>query len=370
MISITRTGGPPAPERRRSTLEALTIEAISQAPLQEGQDLDFKREVNVEKPEGKARLLDDVVAFLNRGPARIIVGVEEKSGRFSGFRPLAGDADKVSLRLQALIQDGISPMPIDVQVVPLHLGEGFVLDIQIPGHVGGPFMNRVTGGYLIRSGARNLPIDPGMLRSRFVDEAAWIRRVDELTVSEDAELADGVRVAAGRALRIGILPREHFDHSRASFVQDDHIRAPAPTFHEHSRAWFTACGDGHEALIKDLRQQGIERLYIRDDWFLHAHISYALHQRSGEGSLALHEFDEGVSAYLTALGQFLADQAIEGPFAITLALQSLGESERFGAWFPNTPTVRMLRPRLVAAVDDTDLITDFLRKVRQASVLG
>lgn len=181
-ISVTE---PAKPERRRRILDPLTVAQV--AEVQEGQDLDFKREVNIDKPEAKSRLLDDVVAFLNRGPARIIVGVEEKGGRFDGFRPLAGDPDKIALRLQTLIQDGITPVPLDVQVVPLHLEAGFILDIQIPRHAGAPFMKRFSGGCLIRAGARNLPIDPGMLRSRFVDETAWISRLEELTAAEDAK---------------------------------------------------------------------------------------------------------------------------------------------------------------------------------------
>ena len=51
-------------------------------------------------------------------------------------------------------------VPADVQVVPVHLDSGFIIDIQIPRHRGGPFMNRFNGSYLVRSGARNLPIDP------------------------------------------------------------------------------------------------------------------------------------------------------------------------------------------------------------------
>ena len=366
-ISVTE---PSKPERRRRVLDSLTVAQLAEGGLQEGQDLDFKREVNIDKPEAKSRLLDDVVAFLNRGAARIIVGVEEKGGRFDGFRPLAGDPDKTALRLQTLIQDGITPVPLEVQVVPLHLETGFILDIQIPRHAGAPFMNRLSGGYLIRSGARNLPIDPGMLRSRFVDETTWMSRLEELTAAEDTKVAASGRLVPRQALRIGILPQEHFDHQRQAFEQGDHIRHPGPVFHEHSDPWFKAAEDGHELYSKDLGSQGIERLFIRDDWFVHAHAAFAIQQLSGEGRLGLHEFNEAVKRYLAALGTFLGEQGIEGPFAMTLALQGLGESEQFGAWFPDVSIVRTLRPRVVQDVDDSELIAHFLRRVRQATVFG
>ena len=214
----------------------VTLDEIKQ--IQETQDLDFKREVELDKPELKARLVDDVVTFLNRGPPRIVVGVVEKQGRFDRFWPMTGDADKTALRVQSLIQDTILPVPADVQVVPVHVEEGFILDIQIPRHRGGPFMNRQTGSYLVRSSSRNLPIDPGALRSSFVDEQAWMTRLDELTAAEDARIAQSGRLVTGRVLRIGILPREHFDYRRDPFVQNDHVRSSAPHLHESFRAFF------------------------------------------------------------------------------------------------------------------------------------
>jgi hypothetical protein len=368
MVKITVTGDEETPRRRRNTIPPLVLAEMTS--MQEGQDLDFKREIEMDKRDLKARLLDDVVAFLNRGPARIVIGVFEKQGRFDSFRPMSGDADKLSLALQTLIQDGISPVPIDVQVIPVHLEEGFIIDIQIPQHRNGPYMNRFNGGYLVRSGARNLPIDPGMLRSTFVDELTWMTRLDELTAVADAKLVDTDRMVTGQVLRIGILPREHFDYTRNSFVQSDHVRSAGPNFHEHFDQWFKVCEDGHEAYSGDLRQRGIERLFIRDDWFVHAHVGFAIGVTQGEGRLGLYEFNQAFERYLKDLAGFFAEQNIEGPFGVTLALQSLNETEPLKVFFPRTASVRTLRPRIVDAVDDPELISDFKRRVKQASVWG
>ena len=73
-ITVTSVGSTATPERRRRTIVPLSVEEVERGNLQEGQDLDFKREVNLDKLEGRSRLLDDVVAFLNRGAGRIIVG--------------------------------------------------------------------------------------------------------------------------------------------------------------------------------------------------------------------------------------------------------------------------------------------------------
>lgn len=368
MVKITVTSTDETPPRRRSAIAPLTISEI--ADLQEGQNLDFKREVELEKPELRQRLLDDVVAFLNRGPSRIIIGVAEKQGRFDSYRPISGDPDKLALRLQTMIQDGISPVPVDVQVVPVHLEEGCIIDIQIPRHRGGPFMNRGTGGYLVRSGSRNLPIDPGTLRSSFIDELAWMARLDQLTATEDAKLAGTGRMVSGQVLRIGILPREHFDYRRDPFVQSDNVRSPGPNFHEHFRQWFKVCEDGHEAYSTDLHGRGIERLFIRDDWFVHAHVGFAIQVLSDEGRLGLYEFNQAFEDYLKQLAEFFPEQKIEGPFAVTIALQSLNETEPLKVYFPRTASVRTLRPRLVETVYDPELIADFKRRVKQATVWG
>jgi len=365
VVTITVTE-PDKPRRPLRSLNAITIEQIADGDLQEGQDLDFKREVHVDKADAKSKLLDDVVAFLNRGAGRIIVGVEERGGRFDGFRPMAGDDDQATLRLQTLIQDGISPVPVDVQVVPLHLDDGYILDIQIPKHIGAPFMNRLSGGYLIRSGSRNLPIDPGMLRSRFVEESTWMAKLDELTAAEDARVARDGKLKIQQAFRIGILPQEHFDHYRRPFEQSDHVRSPGPVFHEHSDPWFKAGEDGHEALSP----QGIERLFVRDDWFVHGHAAFAIRQQSVKGRLEFHEFSQAAKRYMADLARFFADQGVQGPFAVTLSLHGLTETEHFGAWFPRTSVVRTLRPRLVQSLDEPEFVDDFLSRVRQASLYG
>lgn len=368
MVRITVTGPDNRPLRRRVAIEPLSIADIGS--LQEGQDLDFKREIDLDRADLKARLLDDVVAFLNRGPSRIIVGVVEKQGRFDSWRPISGDADKLALRMQTLIQDGISPVPVDVQVVPIHLDTGFIIDIQIPRHRGGPFMNRLNGGYLIRSGSRNLPIEPGMLRSSFIDELAWMARLDELTAAEDERIVDSAKMVMNQALRIGILPREHFDHRREPFTQQDHVRSAGPNFGEGRLQWFKPCEDGHEAVSIDMSQRGIERLFVRDDWFVHAHIAFAVTVTGGEGRLTLGEFDRDFERYLAELAEFFAEQDIRGPFAVTLALRSLNETEPMRVFFPRGAFVRTLRPRIVDAVDDPELLKDFKRRVRQASVYG
>ena len=50
--------------------------------------------------------------------------------------------------------------------------------------------------------------------------------------------------------------------------------------------------------------------------------------------------------------------------------EGLGQSARFGNWFPGTSIVRTFRPQLVDSIDDQVMVDDFLRRVRQAARLG
>lgn len=82
MIKVTVMNEPGLPSRSPETIAPVTVAEIAKGDLQEGQDLDFKREVHVDKPEAKARLLDDVVIPQPRaGPARDWGGGEGRALR-------------------------------------------------------------------------------------------------------------------------------------------------------------------------------------------------------------------------------------------------------------------------------------------------
>lgn len=56
MRTITTVEGPKEPRRRRNVIAPLRISEIEGGDLQEGQDLEFKRQINFNKPDTKTRL--------------------------------------------------------------------------------------------------------------------------------------------------------------------------------------------------------------------------------------------------------------------------------------------------------------------------
>ena len=60
---VTVMDEPGVPARLPETIGPITVAEIAGGDLQEGQGLDFKREVHVDKPEAKARLADTCPNF-------------------------------------------------------------------------------------------------------------------------------------------------------------------------------------------------------------------------------------------------------------------------------------------------------------------
>src|SRR5438128_4047008 len=122
----------------RETMADLTIDGMLQGAIVESESCDFKREINLGDPRGKSRFIDDVVAFLNRGPAHIYIGVREEAGRCVGFSPVSEDRDRFSQRLLSVIQTGIEPVPLDVSIDILDVDGGWIADVKLPAHSDGP----------------------------------------------------------------------------------------------------------------------------------------------------------------------------------------------------------------------------------------
>ena len=120
----------------------MSAEAIASGSVVEDQRLEFKREVDLSDPRKKRDFVDDVVAFLNGGPGRIVVGVAERKGRFDRFHPLQGDPDAIARRFTSVIQDDVLPKPLTVSVGSIPIVGGFLLDVVIPKPACGPTRTR------------------------------------------------------------------------------------------------------------------------------------------------------------------------------------------------------------------------------------
>lgn len=345
----------------------ITIAAIEQGRLVEDETLDFKRQLNLDDSTGRERLIDDVVAFLNRGPASIIVGVEEAAGAFTAFRPMQGNQDAYGQKLLSIIQNGIDPVPLDVRVQCHLVQDGFIAEVVIPRHHRGPYQNVHTGAYRIRTGAQNRPISGQALRGYFVDEKAWLDAAVNLTREEDERLLRSQRMTdRGPTMHFGIVPRAHFEPLRSHFRQGDHWRVQAPGW-DGARALFEGCDGGNEAFVIGGDGKGASRLLVRDDWFLHGWVAWPFWSRPGEGTVTLYEFKkELLPRYLEEIDAFLAEQQVEGPFAMLMEVRNLQRDDKVGFYFRQNEKVSMRRPHFLDRV--SAMVDVFVPLVMRSSV--
>lgn len=350
--------------------ERPTIESIAAGAFVEDDGFDFKRQLNLDSEAGKHDLVDDVVAFLNRGAGTIVVGVHEEEGRFAGFRPVRGDRDALGLRIVNILLEGISPAPLDLRVNCLDFDDGFVLDIEIPRQAGGPFQARHNGAFLRRVGSRNRPVSREELSRYLVDERQWLEAVATLAREESERLAASGRMSErGCVLTFGILPRAYFDPHCPGFSQSGPWRSVAPSFEDRARVLFKGLDGGHEAFAFGGDGKGGSRLLVRDDWFIHGWVAHPLWVQPGEERLSFYEFKtELLPAFLGEIDDFLAGQEMDGPFAVTMELSHLQRNEKLGRFFRGNERAGMIRPRFAQRI--SDMSEPFAELVQRSTVYG
>jgi schlafen family protein len=86
------------------------IQAFKDAGVQEGQTLEFKRDLPGTRDEDKREFLADVSSFANTDGGDMIYGVAEDQGVITDIVGASSpDFDAEILRLENLVRDGVSP---------------------------------------------------------------------------------------------------------------------------------------------------------------------------------------------------------------------------------------------------------------------
>ena len=360
-----------------------TRQLIETKQIAEGRHYDFKREVDLDKkyPGGgksaKERFVDDVVAFLNGDAGHLLVGVEEADGVWKQYLPMSGDRERLSNRFLQVIQDNIKPIPTKVDVVPIDVPGGFILNIRIPEHWAKPYQNALSGAFYTRSGARNRVLAVGEIQELFAsiermeaDLAKYFSDYERsLVASENIERIQNIgpslfrtRVpeedsATGPRLQIGVLPRQHYDRARPRYDPAQMARSVISAFHGGHLPRLKGCSGGFEAVTLH------ERLFVAADWHILVNIKFPInmpHQRPDISAL-----NANLASYMRSVGEFLDDEQVVGPYAVMLGIENLDEMEGWSR--PRmAASVGDSRPRIVERLDDQHMLKDFVEQTRSA----
>lgn len=317
----------------------------------------------------KANLVSEVVAFLNAGPGCLVIGVAEKRGTFAGFRPLAGDPDATCLRIQQTVQDNIAPKPARVAALAINVEGGFLIVVEVPEHLQRPCQNTLTGAFHIRAGARNTPLTRDMVQAMFTSHEKQESDLLAHLRSVDGELARQDDVPRGASLHIGVLPHEHYRRDRPPFRRTKQgWVTTVPAFHDGRALTFEGCNGGQQAVQRSWDDKVHCRVFVSNDWFLHAWVAYPFRMDEREGGL--HSLEGHLQRFMAGLAGFAAEEGLAGPFLVALAVRGLRASDKTAWLFPFTDDVVMPRSRATDRIDEPAMLAGFCGMVISSSRHG
>lgn len=346
-----------------------TPELIADGVFVEGPSCDLKQQVDLADPRQKSNIVDDAVAFLNTRAGHVLIGVKERGGHYDGFAPLQGDPEARANQLLSVLQDNIDPKPLRLEVRPPPVAGGFLLDVDIPEHVMRPYQNRLTGGFYVRTGAKNTPIPRDQMGAHFVALERYEQDAARRLTDVRAQLAARNAMVTGAAtLDIAILPRAFYEKGRPMFQRGQGVLKSAPQFHSRN-AYFTGCQGGHETIEIDFSQKGVSRTFIGNDWFLHGQAVYPV-STANSGRAMFPEFKDKLQSYLNDVAALLDGEGIGGPFCVLLAMSGLRADEKLGWLFETADVVELPHGAIVERVDDTSLVETFYNLVISSSRFG
>lgn len=348
-----------------------TLDLIRNNQVVEGQHYDFKRAIDLSDRKAKADFINDVVAFLNAGPAHLVIGVQEKKGVFERFEPLTGDRDSIRRQFVSVIQDNILPKPLGITVEFIEADEGFLVDVRIPEHRMRPYQNRINGAFYVRTDAQNTPIPRDHLFAMFTPSERFDETVRALMEREDRAVEErDIMQKSGATLHIGIVPLEHFEHSREPFDPGRGILKAMRYYHGYGSGVFKGCDGGYE--LKDTsfdEGRSVSRFFIGDDWLVHSYVAHPFSTDNG-GRLTLPEFKESLTRHLSDIALLLKDSEIRGPFCVLLAVRNLQRNPKVAWAFPNANSRVLPRGYMTERLDDPEMVSRFYDMVRGASIYG
>lgn len=341
--------------------------AIEDGSVVEGTSLDFKQKVDLETERGKIKLVDDVVAMLTAGPGYLVIGVAEEKGRFRHFEPVKGDPDAFERRLTSMLLDNIDPRPHRLSMTSFEVDDGFIAILHVPWHGRRAHQNRITGGFLTRTGAKNNPLTRDEVRALFVPEEQFIDDALALIEREDARCVErNLMQEDGPTFHLAVIPEERYQKGYPAFHRGTGALKMAPLFHDSMNV-LQACQDGYEALETTLHEgRSITRVFVASNWSLYVQVVHPFH--ADHERVTLLDFGKALPGYMSRLADMFRED-LHGPFCVGMSVRNLRRNPKVGFAFPNTDDITT-QPEMVDCIDDPDMMKRFANAIIRGSRYG
>lgn len=181
-----------------SSLAEADLQRLCDDRATESQTLDFKRLTPGKDDRSKNEFLKDVCAFANGNGGDLLYGIDESDGVASRLIPVTTESlDDLQRRLSQVLDAGIEPRLIGVQIRGVAVSGGYVLAIRIPASFNGPHRYSLNGHskFVMRTGTHTSELSYDQLRIAF-DRNASMADQAKLFVADRIEA-----IRKGHAIR-------------------------------------------------------------------------------------------------------------------------------------------------------------------------
>jgi hypothetical protein len=196
-------------------LTASDLAALVTERVEEGRQLEFKRELPGSKDEDKIELCADVSSFANTGGGYLLFGIDETDGAASGVRGLPGvDVDAAILRIEQILAAGIDPpVPgIAFRRIPTE-EDASVIAIHVPRSWRAPHLVKCRASFRMyaRTSRGKQPLDAQEIRRTFESAGNAVEAIRRWRDDRIAKiLADDtpIRLEPGAKMVLHLAPLE------------------------------------------------------------------------------------------------------------------------------------------------------------------
>jgi hypothetical protein len=158
-----------------SSLSEADVQRLCADRVAESPTLDFKRTTPGKDDRSKNEFLKDVCAFANGSGGDLLYGVDEFDGVASRIIPVTTESlDDLQRRLSQVLDAGIEPRLIGVQMRGIAVNGGYVFAVRIPASFNGPHRYTMNGHskFVVRNGTHTSELSYEQLRRAFDKNAS------------------------------------------------------------------------------------------------------------------------------------------------------------------------------------------------------